>query len=76
MKRKLEKLCNDFSNVSQLLSVMEKGAWECANLTNCIDEENKTANLFREISYSLAFVSDTLKEKSESFFAIIEDIAE
>lgn len=76
MKEKLENLCNDFSNASQLLSVMGKGAWECANIVNCTDDAGKSTKLFQEISYALVFVSDTLREKADILWAIIDDLAE
>ena len=74
MKEKLENLCNDFSNASQILSVMGKGAWECANIVNCTDDESKPTELFQEISYALVFVSDALREKAEALWTLIDDL--
>lgn len=76
MKEKLECLCNDFSNASQLLSVMGKGAWECANIVNCTDDACKPTELFQEISYALVFASDTLREKADALWMLIDDLVE
>lgn len=76
MKERLENLCNDFSNASQLLSVMGKGAWECANIVNCTDDAGEPIRLFQEISYALVFASDTLREKADVLWTIIDDMEE
>lgn len=73
-KRELENLCNDFSNASQLLEVMQQGVWAYSGLCELNDNNNPVAGYFHEISYALAFVSDALKDKANALWKLLEDV--
>lgn len=69
-KRKLETLCNDFSNAGRLLSVMSRSALEQSAY---LDMALLKA-YHQEMFCALDFVADALTAKCDSFLAVLEDM--